>query len=248
MSSDRSLTTQANRVGIIQSSYIPWRGYFDFIGSVDLFIIYDDIQYPIGRSWRSRNQLKTRFGLRWLTVPVSHGSKGLSIDQVLIAPNDRKPWQDAHRSLLREALGKAPFYEDAEKVWEQGIAEGALTISELNVHLIKSICRYLGITTPIVLSRKYDVHGVKTERLINLLKCVQATTYLSGPSAGSYIDEDQFRMAGLGLEYKNYDYEPYPQLWGEFVGQVSVLDLIANVGPDAKRFLTSKTPNVVAVR
>jgi len=234
----------SRRVGIIQSSYIPWRGYFDFIDSVDLFMLYDDVQYSTG-SWRNRNQLKTDTGLKWLTVPVKT-KLGLSIDQVLIGhPN--QPWQDTHRLLLKNSLGDAPFFREAMDIWEKGIAYGDATISQLNIRLIKLICAYLEITTPLVMSQNYAVTGAKTERLINLLKKVGATVYLSGPTAQGYLDEKLFHENGISLEYKTYDYAPYPQLWGEFVGTVSVLDLIANRGQEARYFLKSKTPHIVAV-
>lgn len=232
------------RIGIIQSSYIPWRGYFDFINSVDLFVIYDDIQYSKG-SWRNRNKLKTQSGLKWITVPVKV-KLGFTIEQVIIE-HDNKSWQDSHRKLLTDSLGLALFFKDALDLWEEGIVSEYTTISQLNIRLIKLISSYLGITTPIVMSRDYEVTGVKTERLIRLLKKVGATTYLSGPSASGYLDENHFRENGISLEYKTYDYEPYQQLWGEFDGAVSVLDLIANTGPEARRFLKSSTPNQVVV-
>jgi len=232
------------RVGIIQSCYIPWRGYFDFIDSVDLFVIYDDVQYSKG-SWRNRNQLKTKTGLKWITVPVKF-ELGLLIDQVLIG-STRPPWQDIHRRLLKEWLGEAPFFKDAIEIWEQGTAAGDHFISQLNVRLTMLICAYLQITTPLVMSSDYAVTGAKTERLINLLKKAGATVYLSGPTAKGYLDENLFPENGICLEYKTYDYSPYPQLWGEFVGTVTVLDLIANTGPEAKCFLKSQTPNRVAV-
>jgi hypothetical protein len=232
------------RVGVIQSNYIPWRGYFDFIDSVDLFVIYDDVQYSTG-SWRNRNQLKTQTGLKWLTVPVKT-NLGLAIDEVLIGRTN-KPWQDAHRQQLKESLGCAPFFRDAITIWEEGIAASDLTISELNIRLIKLICAYLKITTPIVMSRDYSVIGTKTERLINLLKKLGATAYLSGSIAQNYLDENLFREHGISLEYKTYDYVPYPQLWGEFVGTVSVLDLIANTGQDARQFLRSQSPDAIAI-
>lgn len=234
------------RVGIVQSCYIPWRGYFDFINSVDLFIVLDDIRYPVGRSWRNRNQIKTKHGLTWLTVPVAAGSHKLPIDQVMIAKTT-KPWATNQHNLLKESLGKAPFFQDALALWEAVIAEGEPTISRLNVRLIRSICSYLQIRTPLVLARDYAVSGTKTERLINLLKRTGATVYLSGPSAQSYLDEEMFRVSRIGLEYKSYDYPPYPQLWGPFAGMVSVLDLIANCGPDSSRFLKSGTPDSVAL-
>ncbi len=236
-----------HRVGIIQSNYIPWRGYFDFIDSVDLFLILDDVEYPVGRSWRNRNQLKTESGLKWLTVPVKSGSGGMPIDQVMIGISD-KSWKDAHRRLLIQFLGPAPFFKDAMEIWDEGIAHGDTTISRLNIRLIKLICAYLEITTPIVMSRDYAVTGKKTKRLINLLKKVGATVYLSGPAAKGYLDENLFRQNGIRLEYKTYDYRPYSQLWGEFVGSVSVLDLIANTGHKARQYLNSQTPNVIALK
>lgn len=235
---------RTKRVGIIQSSYIPWRGYFDFIDSVDLFVIYDDIQYSTG-SWRNRNRIKSKEGLKWLTVPVKT-KLGLAIDRVPIDYTN-KVWQNTHRHLLKEFLGTAPFFTDAMQIFQEGIDAGELTISQLNIRLIKLICSYLNITTPIVMSRDYAVSGKKTERLINLLKMVEATVYLSGPTAQEYLNEDLFRKNNIRLEYKTYDYDPYPQLWGEFAGAVSVLDLIANTGQEAKYFLKSKTSNIIRV-
>lgn len=238
------MSDQTRRVGIIQSSYIPWRGYFDFINSVNLFVIYDDVQYSTG-SWRNRNQIKTKTMLKWLTIPVKT-KLGLAIDQVSIAHHN-KPWQDTHYRILKESLEAAPFFLDAIQIWQEGIAAKDINLSQLNIRLIQLICSYLQITTPIVMSRDYAVRGTKTERLINLLQKLNATVYLSGPSAKEYLDENLFRAAGISLEYKTYHYDSYPQLWGEFVGTVSVLDLIANTGKEARHFLKSKTPNLVVV-
>lgn len=89
--------------------------------------------------------------------------------------------------------------------------------------------------------------GTKTDRLIDLSKKLNATTYLSGPSADAYLDKEAFRRNGIRLEYKSYDYEPYPQLWGPFEGAVTVLDLIANCGPAAKNHIRSRTPDKVVI-
>lgn len=232
------------RVGIIQSCYAPWRGFFDFIASVDLFLVFDDVQYT-RRNWRNRNQTKTAHGLKWLTVPVS-GSRSQMIDEVRISC-DGKPWQVVHRRILTESLSEAPFFNDAMEVWEDGCGGSNERLSPLNVRLIRSTCSYLGIDTPIADARDYHVSGAKTERLINLLRKTEATTYLSGPSARGYIQEELFSQNSIRLEYKTYDYEPYPQLWGDFVGAVTVLDLIAQMGPAARDHIRSSTPNVVAV-
>ncbi len=232
------------RVGVIQSCYIPWRGYFDFIASVDTFVIYDDVQYSSG-SWRNRNQIKTKSGLQWLSVPV-HYHLGDPIDAVRIGERTSLHWQEKHRRLLKDALCLAPHFHDAMDLWQLAVSQNHAMLSGLNQCLIKAICRYLGISTRIVQSRDYALAGTKTARLIGLLKQLGATTYLSGPAARSYLDESLFPENGIALEYKSYDYPAYPQQWGDFAGTVSVLDLIANTGPTAKDYLRSRTPDVRA--
>ena len=231
------------RVGIIQSSYVPWRGYFDFIASVDLFVIYDDAQYSSG-TWRNRNHLKTANGPKWLTVPVKK-KLGLAIDETEIEYGH--PWIEQNRGLLKASLGKCPFYREAAAIWEEGVRHRDKTISELNVRLIRLICSHLAISTPLGFSRQYGIIGAKTDRLIQLLRAIGATTYVSGPTARGYLEEQQFRDNGIRLEYKSYDYAPYPQHFGEFTGAVSILDLIANTGSEAAGLLRSGTPNAVAV-
>ncbi len=226
------------RVGVIQSSFIPWRGYFDFIAAVDLFVFHDDIQYTKG-DWRNRNRIKTPNGTQWLTVPVSYRH----VEQLICdTPIDyRTPWAAKHLRLWRENYRAAPYVDDAMALLDGLADDRDATISQLNIRLIQRICSYLGITTPTRLSGELNLSGSKTERLIDLLKKVDATIYLSGPSAEAYLDKEAFRRNGIALEYKSYDYPPYPQLWGEFDGALSVLDLIANCGPQARDFLHSRT-------
>jgi hypothetical protein len=232
------------RVGVIQSAYIPWRGYFDFIRSVDLFVFYDDVQYSKG-TWRNRNRVKTPRGPKWITVPV-RASPSLLIEQVEIAePPDE--WRPAHRRLLEESLGEAPHFAEAMAIWETATAAGHRWLSELNVDLTLAVCRYLGITTPTRHSREFAPEGRGTARLVSLMRRLGGTTYVSGPTGKGYIEEDLFREAGLGLEYKSYDYPEYPQLWGPFESAVSILDVIANAGHGARDLIRSRTPSEVAV-
>lgn len=232
------------RVGVIQSSYIPWRGYFDFIASVDAFVFHDDIQYTKG-DWRNRNKLKTAKGAEWITVPVSYKS----VTQLICdTPIDFSThWGRKHMRIWESHYRQSRYYDDAAELLV-GVDEQAFsTISQLNVHLIRRICDYLKIRTPLVLSSELCLQGSKTERLIDLLKKLKATTYLSGPSADAYLDKSAFRENGIRLEYKSYDYAPYPQLWGDFIGEVTVLDLIANCGQASSNFLRSSTPDQVIV-
>jgi hypothetical protein len=232
------------RVAAIQSSFIPWRGYFDFIASVDLFVFHEDIQYTKG-DWRNRNKIKTPHGTKWITVPVSHKNVAQLICDTPIDPTS--PWRRKHLRVLEENYRRAPFFNVAEDLISGGLLSEHITISQLNIDLIRRISNYLEINTQIIHSMEMYLQGSKTERLIDLLKKLNATTYLSGPSADAYLDKELFRQNGIRLEYKSYDYEPYPQLWGDFIGGVTVLDLIANCGPRAKEYIRSKTPEVVIV-
>lgn len=234
------------RAGIIQSCYIPWRGYFDFIASVDVFVFHDDIQYTKG-DWRNRNRIKTANGPVWLTVPVHYHTVSQRICDTLI--DNQTTWKSKHVRLMREHYRHAPYTQDAIALLTRVLDDinSSATISALNIAFTRHICAYLGIGTKLLSSSELEPIGTKTERLLNILRKLNASAYLSGPSADSYLDKDAFRQANIQLEYKVYDYLPYPQLWGEFNGAMSVLDLIANCGPEAKFLLRSLTPNMVVV-
>ena len=233
------------RVGIIQSSYIPWRGYFDFIDQVDLFVFHDDLQFTKG-DWRNRNKVKTPKGLCWLTVPVSYQHTNQLICDTMI--DYSQPWARKHVQQIQAHYAGAPFYRQFADEFAAILAQRFRTISELNVALCCWVMDKLDIFTPIRMSSELAPVGRKTERLIDILNKVGADTYLSGPTAKGYLDEDLLRAHGIRLEYKSYDCPPYPQLWGGFEGAVTVLDLLFNTGPRAQRYMHSLTPNELARR
>ena len=216
------------RVGVIQSNYIPWRGYFDFIKSVDLFVIHDDIQYT-KQDWRNRNKIKISNGqTKWMTVPVYYKTVNQLICDTKIDYSTN--WRKDHISKMEANYYCTPWFKDAMRILVQAFAFHAETISELNVALIRAVMSYYGIQTSLEMSSKYDLKGNKTDRLIDLLNKVGATEYVSGPAAKNYLEEDKFDKNGIKLEYKKYDYPPYQQPWGDFQGAVTVLDTIANCG------------------
>ena len=225
------------KAAIIQSNYLPWRGYFDFIDSVDLFIVYDDVQFT-RRDWRTRNLLKTAQGPRWLSVPVRYRERSQLICETEI--DYSRDWQTDHLNLVRLHLAKAPYLRHVLVLMESAFDLRFRTISELNVAFMRAICAYLRIETPLRMSSEFGATGAKTERLIQLLTAAGATSYLSGPSARGYLDAPRFEAAGIALEYKTYDYPPYAQLWGPFDGAVSILDTIANCGHDARAVIKER--------
>jgi hypothetical protein len=226
------------KVAIVQSCYIPWKGYFDLINLVDEFILYDDRQYT-RRDWRNRNRIKTPQGSQWLTIPVEvKGRYEQRIDETRISDPG---WADQHWKTLRHNYASAPFFDDYRNRLESLYrSAGDPRLSAVNRLFLDELCGILGIRTSLSWSTDYEAVGAKTERLVSLCVAAGATTYLSGPSARDYMDETLFEDAGLALEYMDYSgYPEYSQLHPPFDHAVTVLDLILNTGPEAPCFMKS---------
>lgn len=218
------------RLGAIQSNYVPFRGYFDFIASCDIFVFHDCVQYT-KQDWRNRNKVKLADGLHWITVPVKDHPTETPINEIEIAG---AAWREHHKGQLEASFAKSHYREDALELWD---SERHTMLSKLNQSLTRSICDYLDIRTTLMDSKDLYLTGTKTDRLIQMCKALGADVYLSGPAAKAYLDERKMAEAGIKVEWKHYDYSPYPQPWGAFEGAVTVLDLIANVGPDASQHI-----------
>lgn len=221
---------------ILQSSYIPWKGYFDLIARADELILFDDAQYT-RRDWRNRNRIKSASGTPWLTIPVE--VKGRFEQKICDTRVHDPAWAASHWQRLLDSYRRAPFFALYRELFETlylGLDEREL--SAINGRFIKAICHILGIGTKISWSMEYSLSIGKTECLIGLCRAVGATRYLSGPAARDYIEPQLFKDAEIELDYMCYDnYPQYPQLHGPFAHQVSVLDLIFNAGPEASRYM-----------
>ena len=221
-------------VAVLQSNYLPWKGYFDIINDVDLFIFYDDVQFT-KNDWRNRNLIKTPSGAAWITVPVGQDIRR-KICEVTI-PDTR--WAKAHWKTLSQNYARAPHLGRYRALFESAYLGRTWTfLSELNRHLIESIAGELGIGARFADSRDYDLQGGGSERLLQLLQKAGTRTYVSGPSARNYLDEAAFAGAGIEVAYKSYEgYPEYPQLFPPFDHRVSIVDLLFNAGPEAPRYI-----------
>lgn len=224
------------KIAIVQSNYIPWKGYFDLIAAVDEFIIYDDMQYT-RRDWRNRNLIKTPNGLQWLTVPVK--VKGKFTQRIRDTEIDGSEWGEVHWKAFRQNYRRAEYFDEIAN-WLEPCYLGRTysDLSSLNRALLEDICRYLGITTRVTNSWDYSLRGEKSERLADICAQAGAKTYVSGPSAKDYLDPAPFNERGVQVEW--FDYKGYPahrQQWGDFVHAVSILDLLFNEGPQSPKYL-----------
>ncbi|MCK4413386.1 MAG: WbqC family protein [Candidatus Eisenbacteria sp.] len=219
------------RAAIVQSSYIPWKGYFSLIQLVDDFILYDDVQYT-HRDWRNRNRIKTRQGPKWLSIPVA--VKGRFTQRVRDAEISDPRWARKHWNTICANYARAPFFDEIaarlEPLFEQCGRERGL--SAINSRLTRGLAAMLGITTRIHDSAGFELHGNRTERLVHLCRQLGATDYLTGPRAADYLDERCFLEAGMRVCWMDYSgYPEYPQLFSPpFIHEISVIDLLMNQG------------------
>lgn len=222
------------RIAILQSNYIPWKGYFDMIAAVDEFILYDDVQFT-KNDWRNRNRIKTPQGVKWLTIPVGQVISRRIRDVELPKVN----WQMKHWKALESNYRRAPHFNDVAAILEPFYTKCQYShLSELNKKLIEVICLYLGITTKISNSWDYSLVDGKVERLVDLCTQAGASEYISGPAAKDYIENDVFVKSNIKIEWFSYQgYIEYPQLWGGFSHEVTILDLLFNCGKDSPHYM-----------
>lgn len=223
------------RLVILQPSYFPWLGYFDQLYKSDLFVVYDDVQFD-KHGWRNRNRIKTPQGPQWITVPVlTHGQGQPSNREVRIKGQD--PWARKHLQALRTNYARAAAFDWVYPRLEALLAAEWELLWELDLAGLRLACELLGLKREIRLSSALGIGGGQTERLVAICRAVGADRYLTGNAAADYLEEEAFRRAGIALEYHDYRHPRYPQLHGEFVSHLSILDLLMNHGPRSLEIL-----------
>ncbi len=235
----------AKTVAIVQSSYVPWKGYFDLIRRADEFILYDDAQFT-KRAWRNRNRIKTPNGPLWLTIPVE--VKGKFVQLVKDTRVSDARWNDRHWRSIQASYARAPHFggykAGLEDLYRDCCSEW---LSEINYRFLTRICQFLSIETRLTWSMDYSLPSGTTERLVAMCRQAGATEYLSGPAARDYIEPRLFEEAGVTLTYMDYEgYPEYAQLYPPFDHQVSIIDLLVHTGPDAAAHLRPRPAPSVA--
>lgn len=218
-------------VVILQSNYIPWRGYFDLIRRADHFVFYDDVQYTKG-DWRNRNRIVGPNGPHWLTIPVrTSGKFGQTIAETSVS-DDR--WSHQHLTSIRQMLTRGPqFAKFGLKLREWYDAAGReSSLSAINQLLIRRIMQDLNLTTELHQSDQFGASAGQTARLVQICQRLGAQRYLSGPAARNYLDETLFAEAGIAVDWMDYpQYPAYTQSDRRYDPKVSIIDCLAWLSP-----------------
>jgi hypothetical protein len=231
-------------IGAIQPCYLPWRGFFDFLREVDVFVFLDDVQYTV-RDWRNRNRIKTRDGNAvWLTVPVL-GGRHQAIKDVRI--DNTQPWLRKHLGALNRSYGQLrhfdEYFERLRAVYDLKHEH----LSDLDIDLTVAVCRCLGIETEMIRSSTLGCDGAKDNKLLALVRQLGGDRYLSGPSAKDYLRPEIWQRAGIELAYKDYSgYPEYEQISAPFEPGVSIVDLLFTAGSRAPDYIWGELRQRVA--
>lgn len=228
------------RVAISQSNYIPWKGYFELISQVDVFVLLDNVQFT-KRDWRNRNLLKSPRGEVWLTIPVeSKGNYEAKISEMRVAPSD---WKSKHLRTIEMNYSRAAAF-DSMFPWIKSVYEECPDdlLVDVNRHFIFRLTDLLGVKTRIVSDEEFGLKSDPSIRLLDICMELGATEYVSGPAAKNYLNTEAFLRRKIEVDWFSYGpYPKYEQPWGEFVDSVSILDTILCTGIRAPDLLRSES-------
>lgn len=221
-------TTTRHIAGILQPSYLPWLGCFAQIQRAQTFVLYDDAQFD-KNSWRNRNRIKTAAGVKWLSVPVKlSGALSTPIRDVRI--DNSRTWARKQLATLKQSYAKAACFAEGEDLLHAIFDHSWEFLLDLNVFALEAVLLRLQLSRKIVFSSELPAAGRSTERLVQICQAIGANQFFEGAAGRDYIDENAFAAAGICLEFQDYQHPVYPQLHGEFVSHLSIIDLLLNCG------------------
>jgi len=235
-------------VSINQPTYLPWLGYFHLMKKADAYVFLDNVQFEKS-SWQCRNRIKSMNNWIWLTIPT-HSNLDSLIKDVKIAnifENDRpEPWQRKHWKTLKTFYAKAPYFDDYSQFFKSIYKKRWTSLADFNIHIIEYLATQLGLSPVFLRSSELGVDGKRTNLLINICKKINADRYISSTGAGEYLKidggEELFKAENIALELLEYNHPIYPQLFGEFISNLSFVDCLFNCGPESSKYVFDKKP------
>jgi len=217
-------------VAIHQPNFLPWIGYFYKMYKSDIFVFLDNVQFS-KNSYQNRVKIKTSQGAQWLTLPVFHKFGQLTKD---VRINNNEKWKEKHLKTIELNYKKAPYFNQIYNLLVKVYTNNKWELmTDFNIELITAICNFLDIKTKTIRASSLNTSGSATELLIDIVKKVGGDIYLSGKGGMKYQDENRFKEENITLIYTNFKHPVYPQLWGEFIEGLSIIDLLFNCGEES---------------
>ncbi len=215
-------------VSVHQPQYLAWVGYFHKILKSDVFVFLDNVQYK-EREYQNRNQIRTKNGVQWLTVPVLNSKERfIKIKEVCI--DNSQDWAGKHWKALYLNYNRSPFFKEYAGFFHDLYNQKWERLLDLNIYIIKGINKILNIDKVIYIESDLGIENTKTGRIVDICKKLGADTYLSGIGGKAYLEEKLFTTAGLKLQYQQFKQLEYRQCYTPFIPNLSMVDLLFNCG------------------
>lgn len=222
-----------------QPIFLPWAGFFYKAFKSDCMVLLDDVQYPRGRSWLNRNRLKNEDGELWLTVPIRRKGRGLeAIREVEVY--DERAWRRKHLRSIAQNYARAPYLDDYFESIDDIYRANHTQLLDLNIRLIRFFSETLSSETPLLLQSELGAGGTGTDLLVDVCKRVGATHLAIFPGVQKHLDTESLTEHGIMLSHLDFDPPVYPQLWGDFIYNLSILDVLLNCGPKTTSIVLGK--------
>ena len=224
---------------IHQPNYIPWLGFFHKLLLSDTYVVFDDVQFPRGKDYTNRNQIKTNNGKMWLTASVLGKKELKPWNQIEINNNG---WKEKHLNNIESFYKKTPYFKSYFLFLKRIYETNHKLLLDFNLDLIIFFLGCLNKECNIVLSSDIKTKLTGLDKILYILKNQNTTKYISGDGEGSnrYINEQLFKDNNIELVWQNYKHPTYNQLYGEFIPYLSILDLLFNEGPKSKDIILCK--------
>ncbi len=224
-------------VVIHQPDFVPYLGFFHRFVSADLYLVLDHVQFvnATSQSWTHRDKIKTAQGEKWLTLSVQKAPRDTAINEIQLS--DKVDWARNNLNLLAQNYRKAPYFMELFPLVEKLYEAPPSLLADFNLRSIEMLMDLLDLRRPLLRSSDLNPVGASNELLIDLLKKVEATHYLSGVGAKDYMRPDLFLEAGIKVIWQEFKHPVYPQQFGEFIPYLSTLDALFNCGVEGTRKL-----------
>jgi hypothetical protein len=220
-----------------QPQYLAWTGYFHKIFKSDVFVFLDNVQYK-KREYQNRNQIRTKNGVQWLTVPVLNSKERfIKIKEACI--DSSQDWAGKHWKALYLNYNRSPFFKEYADFFHNLYNQKWESLKDLNIYIIKGINKILNIDKVIYIESDLEIKNTKTGRIIDICKKLGADTYLSGIGGKAYLEEELFTTAGLKLQYQQFKHPEYMQCHAPFTPNLSMVDLLFNCGPKSAAIISA---------
>ncbi|MGD0822256.1 MAG: WbqC family protein [Desulfomonilia bacterium] len=216
--------------------FCPYPGYFAKILACDIFVVLDEVQFPQGSTWITRNRFKNDQGTLWMSIPVCKKGLGLQmISKVKIC--NEVLWQKKHLASLQQAYWHAPYREEHLGIFERLFSPDQENILDMNMEIMAYVLGELDCTTRIIRLSELGIKEKGTALIVDICLALGASRYLAQDSATKWLDSVLFEQAGIEMEFHKPPIPIYPQLWGPFISNLSIFDLLFTCGPRTREII-----------